>query len=356
MGLQIRDANEVFKNLVDWITAKTDKITDFNVGSAIRTLTESIAIQFEEFYFDMKQNVTYAIENSIYNAFEFELEGAVYASGIVTVKFTKPLPDALSFPKGTIFCTSSAYGNLFYESDAQQTALKGEMEIDIAVTCKTLGEAGNIPAGAIDSIATTNSIIDTVSNKEDFTNGRDTESGQERKKRFQVYIKTLARATKDAVIQGALEVEGVDGVYADDSYIGFVKLYVHDSDGELPQELRSKVLSNLNNYRAGGIEIEVLPVVKKDIDLDLTIVIADDYDVNNYSTLMKTLVVSFLNDYTVSNSLYISDVVYQLKNVYDDLIINIVTEGISDVMVSENEVIRAGEINVTCVNISNWRS
>ena len=50
MGLKIKSMYEVFNNLVEWITAKTDKITDFNVGSAIRTLTEAISIQFEEFY------------------------------------------------------------------------------------------------------------------------------------------------------------------------------------------------------------------------------------------------------------------------------------------------------------------
>ena len=50
MELKIKSMYEVFNNLVEWITAKTDKITDFNVGSAIRTLTEAISIQFEEFY------------------------------------------------------------------------------------------------------------------------------------------------------------------------------------------------------------------------------------------------------------------------------------------------------------------
>ena len=73
MGLKIKSMYEVFNNLVEWITAKTDKITDFNVGSAIRTLTEAISIQFEEFYFSMKQNVLYAIENSVYTSFGFAL-------------------------------------------------------------------------------------------------------------------------------------------------------------------------------------------------------------------------------------------------------------------------------------------
>ena len=102
MGLKIKSMYEVFNNLVEWITAKTDKITDFNIGSAARTLTEAIAVQFEEFYFAMKQNVLWAIENAVYDSFGFELKSAQTAKGWVTVNFVEPLPSPVIFPQGTV--------------------------------------------------------------------------------------------------------------------------------------------------------------------------------------------------------------------------------------------------------------
>ena len=245
MGLKIKSMYEVFTSLVDWITAKTDKITDFNVGSAIRTLTEAIAVQFEEFYFSMKQNVLFAIENSVYNSFGFDLKISQAASGYVTIDFTEPLPGSLIFPKSTVFCTSSVYGYIYFESTEEIYAQQGSISVMVPVQCKTSGTTGNVPGGSITTIVTTNTIIHEVYNEAAFTNGVNEETSTERKKRFQDYIKTLARGTADAIVYGCLEVEGVSGAWVDDSYIGYVKLYAHNSDGELPEELRQAVLSNL---------------------------------------------------------------------------------------------------------------
>lgn len=354
-GLQIKSMDDVFNNFVEWVLAKTDKISDFNVGSAIRTLSEAIAIQFEEFYFDMKQNILYAIENSIYYAFDFDLKVANPATGYVTVKFLSALPSPLTFPKGTIFCTSAQYGYIYYESTMEVTAPYEAYSIMIPVQCKTNGTLGNVPAGAITTIITTNPIIESVTNPVTFTDGIDDETQAERKKRFQTYIKTLARGTADAITYGALEVEGVAGAIVDDRYIGYVKLYVHDSDGELPAELKAAVLSNVNDYRAAGIEVEVLNVIKKLVDLTLTIVISNDYSEETYYAMLQTLITTTLNDYSVSESFYMADLIHAIKNVYDDIVINVVIKEGKDVTVEPNELIRCGELTLTVVNIRNWK-
>lgn len=356
MGLQIKNMDDVFNNLVEWITAKTDKISDFNVGSAIRTLTEAISVQFEEFYFDMKQNVLYAIENSIYTAFGFEREVATMATGYVTIKFSKALPAELTFPEGTVFCTSAQYGYLYFESTEDYTAPYESTSVMIPVQCKTAGTTGNVPVGAINTIVTTNSIIESVSNTTAFTDGKDDETTSERKKRFQNYIKTLARGTADSIVYGALEVDGVAGAIVDDSYVGYVKLYCHDSDGELPSELKTKVLNNIQEYRAGGIEVEVLAITKHTISLDLTVVLENDYATDSYYTMIYSLITTNLNDYVVSESFYMSDLIHAIMNVYDDMIVNIIVNSGKDETVEANELVRAGDIKVTCVNLRDWRS
>lgn len=356
MGLKIKSMYEVFNNLVDWITAKSDKITDFNVGSAARTLTEAIAIQFEEYYFSMKQNVLFAIENSVYNSFGFELKSAQFASGYVTINFSEPLPGALTFPKGTVFCTSAAYGYLYYESTEELYAKEQTVTIMIPVQCKTMGTIGNIPVRAITTIVTTNSLIYEVHNESAFTNGVDEETSTERKKRFRDYIKTLARGTADSIVYGCLEVEGVAGAWVDDSYIGYVKLFAHDSSGELPEDLRQDILENLENYRAGGIEVEVLPIVKKSIDLSLSIMIGNEYDTESYNDLLLSLVVGFMEEYSVAKNFYIADVIHSIKSAYEDVVVNITVLVGHDTQIAENELVRPGTVVVTCINSKDWRS
>lgn len=356
MGLQIKSMYEVFNNLVEWITAKTDKITDFNIGSAARTLTEAIAVQFEEFYFAMKQNVLYAIETSVYDSFGFEQKLAQTASGYVTVVFEEPLPSSLTFPQGTVFCTSSLYGYIYFESVEEVYAEKGSPSIMIEVQCKNSGTSGNVPAGAITTIVTSNSIISEVYNEAAFTNGTNGETSTERKKRFQNYIKTLARGTSDAIVYGCLEVDGVAGAWVDDSYIGYVKLYAHNSDGELPEDLRQAILKNLEDYRSGGIEVEVLPIVKRPLDISVRIMLGNDYDTDTYEELIKALITQHLNEYAVSDDFYVANVIHAVKSAYEDIVINIMIINSSDVQIAENELVRAGEITVTCVNMKDWRA
>lgn len=356
MGLKIRSMYEVFNNLVEWITAKTDKITDFNVGSAIRTLTEAIAIQFEEFYFSMKQNVLYAIENSVYTSFGFDLKMSQASTGYVTVEFEEPLPSALTFPKGTVFCTAAIYGYIYYESTEEIYAEQGCYSIMIPVQCKTAGTTGNIPIGAITTIVTTNAIIRSVENKTAFTNGVNEETSAERKKRFQNYIRTLARGTADSIVYGTLEVDKITGAWVDDSYIGYVKVYAHNSEGELPDELRLEVLKNLQNYRAGGIEVEVLPIVKKPINLGLIIMIDNNYDTEVYEELIYKLVIRYMNEYSVANNFYLADIIHTIKSAYEDIVINISVQTGEDTHIAENELVRPGEVTVKCINMKDWRS
>lgn len=355
MGLTIKNMHDVFVDLVDWITLKSDRLSDFNVGSALRTLTEAIAIQFEEFYFAIQQNVNYAIENSVYESFGFTVKPSTSASGYVTIDFEEPLPSAMTFPQNTIFCTSPEYGYVYYESTETVYADKGCPSIMIPVQCKTSGTIGNVPSGAIITIVSTNSIIKSVYNLTAFINGTEEESSTERKKRFQDYIRTLARGTADSIVYGCLEVEGVAGAWADDNYIGYVKLYAHDANGDLSEELRQKILKNLNNYRAGGIEVEVLSIVKKTIDISVNIVLDDNYDTETYQVLIKNLIESHLNSYSVASNMYVAEIIHVVKAAYDNAVINILfNNNLQDVIVNSNELIRPGEIKVTCINVKDW--
>lgn len=354
MGLKIKSMYDVFTKLVDWITLKSDKLSDFNVGSALRTLTEAIAIQFEEFYFAMQQNINYAIENAVYESFGFKIKPSSAASGDVTVDFEEPLPSDMTFVTGTIFCTSAAYGYIYYESTETVYAKKGDISVVIPVRCKTTGELGNVPSGAITTIVTTNFIIKSIYNLNAFVNGTEEETNTERKKRFQDYIKTLARGTADSIVYGCLEVDGVTGAWTDDNYVGYVKLYAHDANGNLSEELRQKILKNLDNYRAGGIEVEVLPIVKKSIDLSVTIILDNDYDPDTYASLITNLIENHLNSYSVASHLYISDLIHIIKSAYDNAVINILFNNFNDVIVNNNELIRPGSITTKCVNLKDW--
>lgn len=355
-GLVIKSMNDVFKNLVNLTTARSDRLTDFNVGSALRTMYEAASIQFEEFYWAMAQNTQYAIENSVYEAFGFSQRVSLASTGTVTVTFNTALASEIAFPQGTVFCTSGDYGYIYFESTDDVFAEIGTIQIDIPVQCKELGTIGNIPEGAITTIVTSNPSISSVTNTEAFTNGTNAETKAERKTRFQQYIRSLGRGTADALVYGTLEVEGVTGAAVDDSYMGYVIVYAHDSDGNLSDELRKAIKDNLEYYRAAGIEVEVLPIVKHQIDVPVTVIVSDNVNTDTYAASITTLITNKLNAYVVGNSFYVSDIIASIKDAYMDTVINvIVPASLKDVMLANNEVVRAGTVTVTCQSYSDWR-
>ena len=208
----------VLKDLIDWTTVRTDKITDFNIGSGIRTIYEAISVQLEEFYFRMKQNALYSIATSIYTAFDFDRHTAEKASGQVTILFLRSIPNSITIPKGTQFCTTDVYGYIYFETLEDHYIPAGMVETTLPVTCTEGGTIGNVPARAISLIIPSNVMIRSVMNQLPFTNGRDAETATEHKKRFQQYINTLSRATSKAILYGTLEVDGVTGAWVDDDY------------------------------------------------------------------------------------------------------------------------------------------
>lgn len=355
MALKIKSMYTILNDLINWTTARTNKLTDFNVGSGIRTLYEAVSVQLEEFYFRMKQNALYAITNSIYTSFSFERKVAGYASGNVTVSFRNIIASSFTIPAGTIFSTSDVYGYIYFESIEDTYVTPGLISTVVKVQCKEAGTIGNVPQGAISIMMPTNSIVRYVYNESAFTNGQDAETAAEHKQRFQQYINTLSKATSKAILYGTLEVEGVTGAWVDDNYIGYVIVYAHNSDGELPDTLRTTILNHLVDYRAGGIEVEVLPIVKMEINATIQVMLENDYDTEVYNTTIKNSVTAFLNDYTVGDSFHVADVVHFIRSSYEDVVINVLLPGSKDIQLQKNQLVRPGSLTVTCISQKNWR-
>lgn len=355
--MKIRSFTEIYNSLVTWVVTGTNKLTDFNVGSALRTLLESVALQLEEFYFSMKQNCLSAIDSSVFNAFGFQKQEATYSSGYVEVTFNKPLESTFVIPIGTIFSTSITENKIYYYQSTEDTVVqRGAPKASVLVRCTELGSQGNMQSGEICNIVTTNRIYANVTNTLPLTGGYDEEDSQERKLRFNNYVKSLARGTKDSLLHGVLEVEGVKGAWVDDNYIGYVKIFVHDADGNLPQELKLRVLENLEYYRACGIEVQLFSTVRVPVDVELNIVFQNNVNPDAYLGGIKQLIKDFINNHTVSQDFYTAELIATVINLYRTDIITVNVVKGSDTKLQFNELVVSGDIVVTGINQKDWRS
>ena len=356
MGLEIKSVDQIFTSLLTWITTGTEKLTDFNIGSATRALLESVSLQEEEFYFDLQQAVTYAIDNAIYDAFGFAKYKSEKATGEVTITFNRVLPANIVITKGTTLSTNIKSDKVVKFQVTQNTeALAGSVQMTVPVECLTDGYIGNIEAYSITSVSPSNPYFDSVFNEHDFYDGQDEETNAQRKLRFKQYIRSLQRGTREAIEYGARTVKGVAGVYVDDSYIGFVRVYVHDVHGNLSDELKTQVILTLDEWRAAGIEVEVLPIITLKQSLDIQVIFVDTADINVYTKNIKEVVENFLNSFQVSDNLYLSNLIATIMEAYRDVVIDTQIINGEDVFLNKNELIRADKINIVGVHKEDWR-
>ena len=87
----IRNFDAIALAEINHARATQDTITDFNIGSLVRTLLESPAVELDEFYQLMLSGILDAIPVAVYKAFDFNTQDPGQARGLVTLNFTLPI-------------------------------------------------------------------------------------------------------------------------------------------------------------------------------------------------------------------------------------------------------------------------
>lgn len=348
MAFRVKNATGILESLINWVSARTDKLTDFNVGSATRTLLESVALQGEEFYYDLKKGIEHAIANSCYNAFSFYRKPATKATGYVTIFYSEPISQEILIPKGSIFHTGNKRSKKEYYKTVENIKVKeGSQSVILKIEAVEPGKRGNALAGEICKMELGSPNIEIIANTNDITNGTNEESEASRSQRFKEYVHTLQKGTAEAVAYGIKEVPGVSGVYIDDNYIGFVRAYVHDKDGNLSEELKADVIKAVDKYRAGGIEVEIKPAVKIIVDIDnIKVMYKAGVNKTLYDAMIHTAIREYMENMEVSQPLKYSNLLSFIYGAYSEAISFIDIENLKDVDIATSEIIRPGIIAV----------
>lgn len=206
MSFKIIRAETRLANMVAWFAGVANRqLTDFIVGSKLRTKFETVAVEMEAQDYQFYQAVKKAIPTSIYYAFGFNLRGAVRASGMVT--FTAPGAAAsdIQIPAGTKVATAATASSpaKIYETTALAVLATGQTTVAVLVQCTAAGGTGNTAADTITVLQTAISGISSVSNLVAFANGADQETEAARAARFTEFVTTLSRGTAAALIYAA---------------------------------------------------------------------------------------------------------------------------------------------------------
>ena len=260
---QIKSIDSITASIINNIQLLSDELTDFNVGSKNRTLIEAIAVEIEQFYQSLLKGFYEAVPTALYRSFSFSRLSATKASGYVTfTKTAAALNNVVVIPQGTVIRVPGT--DYSYETQTALTITSGTSTGNAYVLATLAGVAHNASTSTITELDVSIDGIESVSNALPFTTGTDDETDSERKIRWRRYIRTLSRATEDALVYGAKTAQLVDSngqptEYVKDAVvhelhedvegdIGYIDVYLWNGSNGASSELISKATSIINGY------------------------------------------------------------------------------------------------------------
>lgn len=265
--------SEITAEMVAVVRGATDKLTDFNIGSVVRSILEAGAVSLDDYYREVYLGIQRAIPAAIYVGFGYTLRPAVAARGEVTITRETALVE-LTIPAGTIL--QSTLG-VQYVLDTDVVFSIDETEKVATITATVVGTSGNTEPNTVGFKSSVGGGV-TATNNAVIDSGVDQETEEQRAERFVQFILSLARGTVAAVkyaagtaeryhpITGLLS-ERVQNV-AIHEVPGYVTVWIHNGADGASAELVSEVEkliegyedaegNLISGYRAAGVEVVV---------------------------------------------------------------------------------------------------
>ncbi|MDE3023553.1 MAG: baseplate J/gp47 family protein [Pseudomonadota bacterium] len=272
-------ATSTAAGIMSWMTGQSGVVTDYNTGSQIRTLAESIGAVEEQDGVAGQAQAFQALVYSAYSAFGIYPKTASYATGNITfLTGTGANPPVatqnVSIPKNTIVQTT---GGISFQTTAAATIPQGGTSVTVGIIALTSGITGNVNANTITNIVTGLSYTLFCNNYSATSNGAAAESPSATFARFTSAIAAIGLGTPVSIANACIGVSvsgtGEEVQYANCfepwAYYGTqtpgYTVYIDNGSGAASYDLISQVKSNLNGvqgtstlgYRPAGVPYSV---------------------------------------------------------------------------------------------------
>ncbi len=357
------------------IQGSASSLVDFTVGSILLAIVESWSAVVLWLQGLILGTLLFARASTSFGddldswlaQFGFVREGAIKASGNVTFsRFTStaiaslPVGSICQTPDGTQqFVVQADTSNPAYNALTQVYTLAiGVSSMTVPVLALVAGAGGNVRAGSIAVLSQAISGIDTVTNGASFTNGSDKESDSAVMARFVIWINSLSKGTRLAVIAAILGVPRaiMPSIVENQQYsnglpqYGYFYAIVDDGTGTPDTDFMDAEFAAIDAVRPLSVGFSIFAPVVLSANITYSLQIAAGQDnsaiiaqsiasVTDYANSLssgQTLSLTQIAKYAYQSSQYILDVT------------NVLINGSAVELASTNkQVIKAGTVGVT---------
>lgn len=360
--MNTKSYNELLEEMKNAAIANGSGITDYNEGSNIMTIFESVARPIEQGYIDTRNGYSNNLRAIPYSVFDFKQKQGQKAG--VNVVFTRnaALLTVSTIPVGTRISN----GTLVFITTQVATIESGETTSNsVTASAESVGLQYNVAANTITTIESNLSAeIIGVNNPDKATGGTDAETQTQMLRRFKYYVNGLQGSNRYGLMAGVLGLEGVRSVGIEEHYppksnIYNLTVYVDDGTGRLTTDLRNEVVDKINGddteenpgLRAAGINVDVQAAAIIDISIAVTATIyrVEEARVRND---LSTKLQEYINGLGIHENVILSSIIVLLKQISGITDISGLTiNGNSDnINIGVNQIARFSNVVITIVN------
>ncbi|MEN7527032.1 baseplate J/gp47 family protein [Cupriavidus sp. DL-D2] len=327
MALQTQDFVTLVRNQVTAVQGYAKVLVDLTVGSILRAIVESnaaIVIWLQGLIMQVLA-ITRAATSSGADLdtwvadFGVTRLAATFATGQVTFSRFTTTQQAV-VPVGATVQTGDGSQQYSVTADATNPAYNGTLggyvmvasvgSVVVPVVALVAGAAGNAIGGAVSTIVGAISGVDTVTNAAGFANGADAEDDAALRTRFIAYVRSLSKATKDAIgyaitsLQQGVTYSLVENeTYAGAVQMGYFYAVVDDGSGAPTGTFLSTVYNAIDAVRPFTSSFGVFAPVLVNASVGMTCTIAAGYDAAATKTLVSNAIKSYINSLKLGQTL-----------------------------------------------------
>ena len=313
---------DILKDLFEYV-GQGSKVTDFNIGSVLRTILEAVAAIAEEVWYKLQFFVSlFFLDTSQgewvdrrLNDLGMERKLGATAYGSITVGRNSPSPISIFISAGTIFQNET--GELQYATQADVILNIGSHSVDVDVEAADTGTAYNLPTDTVlkqSGIAI--SGIEWAKIKL-MGGGEDIESDEDYKNRVPEYFDSLSRGTAPAIRYAAASVSGVVSVTLKENVPskGWFTVYIDDGSGIANETLLMTVRAVLEDYRGFTIQYVVDTAKLTEFTTTMQVITKADTNSDSVKKAVKTAIINYVNALTMATPVYLADLFFLARGV-----------------------------------------
>lgn len=323
--MDTKNYNELINEMKESAIASNTGLSDFNDGSIIMSIFESVARPIEQGYIDTRNGYANNLRAIPYSIFDFQQKKGQKAT--VNVVFTRNA--ALDIESVIASGTRVSNGSLVFITTQVGTIAAGETtSSSVPASAEEVGLEYNLAANTITTIESNlSSEIVGVNNPVKATGGTDAETQTQMLNRFKMMINGLQGSNTYGIKAGVLSLSGVRSVGIEEhippkSNIYNLTVYVDDGTGRLTDTLKTQVEDVINGneeednpgLRAAGINVDVQPAEIKwvTVAVNVSIYRVEEERVRND---IETKLQEYINGLGINENVVLSSIVVLLKQI-----------------------------------------